>query len=316
VAGLVNSLRRVPDISWNCILVEDADPVDLVHIYSWVYLAGQLSVFFAPLAGLLIHRFTLVPTMRGLYLLACGMMTVKFVLLNAMVTETRQGLVRMEQTRGRSALAMLREYRGVALHILDTPQTLYTIALMIIMSIVMMIQGTFWAILVTERLHIPAGQIAYYPIARSLVMLLFLFLVVPRLRGLHFGRPMAIAFVGFLLSQILLVNIPVRSYGLLLLSTVLESCSYAVLGTQMDRLGVINVDAQERARIVSIAHVVVIACTTPFGWIAGLLSERNTINPFILNAVLLGLGILLVRKLRGTGADETDKDKEKKIDQE
>jgi len=302
-AGLVNSLRRIPDISWNCILVEDTDPADLAHIYSWVYLAGQLSVFFAPLAGLLIRRYTLVPTMRGLYLLAFAMMTVKFVILNSLVTETRQGRVRMAETRGRAVLELLGEYRGVIRHILATPHTLYTIALMVVMSIVMMIQGTFWSILVTERLHIPAGQIALYPFARSLIMLLFLFLVVPRLRGLNFGRPMTLAFAGFLLSQLLLVTIPAKGYGLLLVSTMLESCSYAVLGTQTDRLSVINVAPEERARIVSVAHVVIIACTTPFGWIGGVLAERSPIDPFLLNAALLGAGIVLVQLLRRTGAD-------------
>ncbi len=303
VAGLINSLRRVPDNSWTCILVEDADSEDLVHIYAWVYLAGQIGVFFVPLAGVLIAHYSLAPTVRGLYLLACVMMTTKFLILNAMVTETRQGRVRMEQTRGRSAMALLAEYRDVASHVFSTPHTLYTIGLMAIVSIVTMVQGTFWAIIVTERIHIPPAQIAIYPFARSLIMLFVLFFVVPRLRGVHFGRPLTIAFVGFLLSQLLLVSIPPKGYGLLLLSTLLESCSYAVLGTQIDRLSVINVDARERARIVSIAHAVVIACTTPFGWIAGVLSERNPMNPFVMNVVLLAVGILCVRKLMATGSD-------------
>jgi MFS family permease len=302
-AGLVNSLRRIPDISWNCVLVEDTDPADLAHIYTWIYLGGQLSVFFAPLAGLLIRHFTLIPTVRGLYLLSCVMMTAKFVIFNASVTETRQGRIRMAQTQGRSVLALLGEYHGVARQILAAPQTLYTIGLMIVMSIVTMVQSTFWAILATKRIQILDDHIAYYPFARSLIMLLFLFLVVPRLRGRHFGRPMTIAFLGFLLSLLLLVSIPPKGYALLLVSTLLESCSFAVLGTQMERLTVINIDAAERARIVSIAHVVVIACTTPFGWIAGLLSERNPIYPFVLNMVLIALGILLVGHLQGTGAD-------------
>jgi MFS family permease len=303
IAGLINSLRRIPDISWNCLLVEDTDPRDLVHVYAWVYLAGQLSVFFAPLAGLLIGRFSLVPTVRALFLLSAILMTAKFLILNYFVSETRQGQIRMAQTQGRSIPELLKEYRGVAKQILATPQTLYTISLMVVVSIVMMVQSTFWAILVTQRIHIPARQIALYPFARSLIMLLFLFLVVPRLRGVHFGRPLTIAFVGFLLSQILLVNIPPGGVGLLLLSTLMESCSFAVLGTQMDRLSVINVDPHERARIVSIAHVVVIACTTPFGWIAGLLADRNPMNPFLLNAALLALGIVLISRLRATGAD-------------
>ena len=177
---------------------------------------------------------------------------------------------------------------------------------MVVISIVTMVQTTFWTILVTERIKIPDGQVALFPFARSLIMLVFLFLVVPRLRGLHFGRPMMIAFAAFVASQLILVSVPPHGYALLLLSTLLESCSYAVLGTQMDRLSVINVDARERARIVSIAHVVVIACTTPFGWVAGLMSEKSPINPFVMNVVLLAIGMALVSRLRGTGADTAE----------
>ena len=36
--------------------MEDTDPDLLVDIYSWIYISGQLSVFFAPLAGVLINR--------------------------------------------------------------------------------------------------------------------------------------------------------------------------------------------------------------------------------------------------------------------
>jgi MFS family permease len=299
-AGLINSLRRIPDNSWTCILVEDADPKDLVHIWAWVYLAGQVSVLFVPLAGLLVDRFSLVPTVRGLFLLACVMMTTKFVVMNALVTETGQGRLRMAQTHRRSALAMLGEYRSVVGEVLRSPHTLYTIGLMAIVSIIATVQGTFWSILVTERIGIPAGQIALYPFIRSFVMVFALFFVVPRLREVHFGRPLMVAFVGFLLSQLVLVSAPPHGYALLVLSVLLEGGSFAVLGTQVDRLSVVNVDARERARIVSIAHVIVIACTTPFGWIAGLLSERSPVNPFLMNMVLLTAGIVLVHCLRRT----------------
>ena len=174
---------------------------------------------------------------------------------------------------------------------------------MAIVSIVTTVQSAFWAILVTQRVRIPTDHIALFPFARSLMLLFFLFFVTPHLRGRHFGRPLIIAFAGFLASNLLLMCTPQKGYGLLLLSTLLECCSYAVLGTQIDRLMVINVDAKERARIVSISHVVVIACTTPFGWIAGVLSERSPVNPFVMNTFLLAVGIVLVRLLRGTGSD-------------
>jgi MFS family permease len=306
VAGLVNSLRRVPDISWTCILVEDTDPEDLTHIYAWVYIAGQLSAFFAPLAGLLVQQFTLVPAVRALYLLAFAMMTAKFLILNTLVTETRQGRVRMEQTRGKPIRELLGEYGGVVRHIIGAPHTVYTIALMAILSIVTTVQGTFWSILATERVRIPAGDIAIFPFARSMSMLACLFFVVPRLRQVHFGRPMLLALAGYVASQLVLVCAPVGGYGWLICSTLLDSFSYAVVATQTERLTVINVDAAERARIVSLAHVTVIGCTTPFGWIAGALSQANKALPFVLNAALLTVAAWVVARLMRTAPNGGD----------
>ena len=40
--------------------------------------------------------------------------------------------------------------------------------------------------------------------------------------------------------------------------------------------------------------VIALLITTPFGWIAGQLSELNRILPFILNMVLMLLGSVLV----------------------
>jgi len=300
IAGLVHGTRRVPDNTWNLLLVEDTDPEDLVHIYSLAYIAGQLAVFFAPLAGLLISRYTLVPTVRGLYLLAFALVTTKFVLLNALVTETRQGRVRMQETSGRSLFALLGEIRGVARQAFSTRRTAYTIVLMAIVSIAIMIQGTFWSIIATQRIGIPARHIAYYPFARSLVMLAFLFVVVPRLRNVRFGGPMMAALTAYAFGVLLVVVVPRGGYGLLLLSTVIESAAYSVVATQTECLTVWNVDPSERARIVSLAHVVVIACTTPFGWIAGALSDMNRALPFIMNGALLLLGVWVVHRLRGT----------------
>jgi hypothetical protein len=302
VAGLVNSLRRVPDIAWSCLLVEDTDPEDLTHVYALAYMAGQLAVFFTPLAGLLIVHLTLVPAVRWLYVLSFAMMTAKFLILNGMVTETRQGARRLADTRSQSWLALLGEYRGVARLMLANRRTLLTVSLMVVLSIVTMVQSTFWAVIVTERLHIPAAHIALFPFVRSLVMLAILYLVVPRLRSTTFARPMAMALAGYVASQLVLISTPERGYAWLLLSTLLESCSYAVVATQTDRLTAINVDPQERARIIAVAHLTVIACTTPFGWVAGLLSQTHRALPFVLNAVLLLAGAVLVRQLARASA--------------
>jgi len=172
IAGVINSVWRITHNSWSCLLVEDADPDQLVDIYSWIYIAVTLSGFVAPVAGLLIGVFSLIPTVRGLYVFAAFMFTLKAVITYRMTEETQQGLIRMRATQRQSIFHALREYRGIIQTVLRTPQTLYTAGIMLIVSISNVISGNFWGIIVTEKLHIPNEHLALFPFIKSPVLFL------------------------------------------------------------------------------------------------------------------------------------------------
>jgi DHA1 family tetracycline resistance protein-like MFS transporter len=292
-AAAINSLWRVTHNSWTCLLVEDADQGQLVDIYSWIYIANIMVGFIAPLAGAFIVAFSLVPTMRGLYIFAAIMFTLKAIATYRMTTETRQGEVRLHETRHQSVFEVLGEYKGVFRTLLHTPQTLYTGGILLVLGIAYMISGSFWAIIVTEKLHIPAQNLAYFPFIKSAIMLLFFFIVMPRISKMHFKLPLLIGFLGYVLSQVLLVTAPDRGYFVLVISVLLEACCFAAVSPLVDKMVVLTIDAKERARIQSIMYVGTILITSPFGWIAGTLSELNKSLPFILNIVLFALGALL-----------------------
>jgi DHA1 family tetracycline resistance protein-like MFS transporter len=294
VAAAINGLWRVVHNSWQCLLVEDTDPRLLVDIWSWIQVAGLLAAFVSPLTGLLIDRFSLVPTIRGLYLLAFVMMTAKCLTTNAMVTETQQGRIRMQETRDQPLFAVLRGYPAALKQIVKTPATLLTAGLMLIASIYMLVRGTFWSILVTKQIQIPAEHLALYPFVRSIAMLLFVFLVMPRLRTVDVRKPMLLGFAGLIVSHVILISVPVKNYALLLVSTVLEACSLTVVSTLLQKLTVIAVDAQDRARILAVMSTITLTFTAPFGWIAGRISEVNRTLPFVLNIVLFAIGVLLI----------------------
>src|SRR5690606_27370498 len=61
IAAIINSVWRVTANSWMCLLVEDAKEEQLVHIYAWVHIAGLLAAFFAPIAGIFVGKFEVVP---------------------------------------------------------------------------------------------------------------------------------------------------------------------------------------------------------------------------------------------------------------
>jgi MFS family permease len=311
VAVIINSIWRITNNSWNCLLVEDAEPEQLMDIYSWIYIANLVVGFVAPLAGLLIVAFTLVPTVRGLYIFAAIMFTVKAIVTYRMTEETAQGRVRMRETRHQNVFAILGEYRHVLRELLQSPQTLYAAGIMLVFGISSLISGNFWAIIVTQKLHVPDQALSIFPFVKSAVMILFLFFVLPRISAMHFRIPMIVGFLGLVVSQVVLITAPPLSeglllfsqmvlitapplgYGLLLFSVFLEACSIATVSPLIDRMMVLNVEPKERARILSILYVGTILLTSPFGWIAGVLSTLNKDLPFMLNIVLFVAGVLL-----------------------
>jgi MFS family permease len=292
-AGIVNSTWRVVLNSWSCLLVEDADPDKLVDMYTWIYIGNQLVGFVAPLAGLLIAAFSLVPTMRGLYAFAAVMFTFKACITYVMTEETAQGKVRLHETRHQSAWSMLAEYQGVFRQLLRTPQTLYTAGIMLVVSISALISGNFWAIIVTEKLHIPAQNLALFPLLKSAIILSFFFAVMPQLTKMHYKLPMVVGFLGFVVSQLMLIAAPEGGYAFLIVSVVLEACSFAAVSPLTDQMIALTINPQERARILSIVYVIIILLTSPFGWIAGTLSALDKDLPFMLNIALFAGGALL-----------------------
>ena len=158
------------------------------------------------------------------------------------------------------------------------------------MAIVGMINGSFWAILVTEKLNVPPAVLSIFPFIKSAIILGFFFFVTPRISKMSFKWPMVLGFLAFGLGQFLLVTAPEQGYGFLVVSVFVEACAFAAVSPLIDKLIVLTIDPQERARIQSILYVGVILLTAPFGWIAGTLSTINKNLPFLLTIVLLLFG--------------------------
>jgi len=293
IAGIINSLWRITLNSWNCLLVEDAEEEQIVDIYTWIYIANLFVGFIAPVAGILIGVFSFVPTMRGLYIFATGMFTLKAVLTYLWTEETVQGKIRLVETKEQSILHVLSEYKGVFRDLLRSPRTLYTVGIMLVMSITVLVSNNFWSIFVTEKLQIATENLAIFPFIKSAIMLIFYFTVMPKISKVHFKLPMLVGFIGYVFSHLVLVTAPSGNYGFLIFSVFLEACSMAAVSPLLDQMIVLTVDPKERARIQSILYVIVILFTSPFGWIAGNLSALNKNFPFYLNIGLFVVGVVL-----------------------
>ncbi|MBQ3864550.1 MAG: MFS transporter [Clostridia bacterium] len=297
-ATIFNAMWQITNNSWSCLLVEDCDPRKLVNVYTWVNVAGLLAVFFAPVSTALVAHYSLIPVMRILYFLSFVMMTAKFWILYWKGHETRQGLRRMEETKHVPLRSLFLGYGNLLREILHTKATLFLLAVMILCNITSTLTGTFYSLRMVDDLGIQEAFIAVFPMVRAAVMLLFIFVWQSKINAMRFRPPMVAGLLLFITGQLLLAFAPggagVLTWSCLLLYILADAFANAIFMPRKDSLTALCVDPQQRARIYGLLYVLMIGLCSPFGYIGGLLSSLNRALPFLFNACLYLILLLLV----------------------
>jgi MFS family permease len=157
-----------------------------------------------------------------------------------------------------------------------------------------MMNSTFWQVIVSVKLQVPDTLLPILPMIKSLVAIFFLFVVMPRFSKGLLKLPLVVGFGCYLLGQCLLILVPVHSvlkYPLLAVSLTFDGFGYGTLNTLAESLVALHVDKAERARVMALQHMIIMACTAPFGYIGGWLSGMDKNLPFALDIFLLALGL-------------------------
>ena len=297
MAALFNSLLRVTMTSWTCLFIEDAPKAKVVHFWTWVHVAGIVAGVVTPIAGLLIERFSLVPTMRVLYAFAFISMTSKFIILNIVATETKQGEVRLRETDAvpllRLALDSLRDIP----RIFSSRGALVAMLMLAFHAIYVTVRNTFFAVYLTGGLGFSAAAVGVFPAIRSVIILILFFAVVPRLdQERHVGY-LLIGVITTVASLVLLVVAPVQALTLVIASTVLEAFGAALIAPYLEGFVTAAIEAHHRARVLAVANTFVLLVASPSGWIAGVLSEQNRAYPFAFAGIVLVVAAVLLAAL-------------------
>lgn len=265
------------------------------------------SAFFAPLGGWFVDRYGLIPAVRGLYIFGFLMLSAKFIVLYAYSHETARGVQRMQETRHRSLISLLGEYRSVFNQLLHSKPILAALSLMVITNIYTTISNNFWGVVFTSKLGFTESEISTYVAIRSIVMTLSFFVIGPRLTNLRrFRLPLWVGFSGFLVSQLLLVVMPPHAVMLLVISVLLEAVASALVSPMTESLLALSMESNERARVSAMVYVALIVVISPFGWIAGQLSALDRSLPFALNMSLFAIGLVLVWFIGKPGVVHTE----------
>lgn len=306
VAAIFNGAWRVTETSWGLLLIEDARQDQLVHLYSIMHVAGLVAGFFAPVAYFFVQKYSVVPTMRVLYGITCFMMTTKFIVLFFTTRETSVGMRRMEEARQISLLKRLWDSRKVLCHMLKTRRTMLTVALIACFAGFKAVNDAFWPLLVTEKLGIATENLSLFSTVKTLLMLGCYFVIVPRLDLRRFRNPVVLGLLLFAGQEVLMLVMPEGAYALVALTVVMEALALSMLNPLTTSLQMVNIDREERARMLGFFYALCMLITAPLSTIAGVLAEVDRALPFTLNLGLTVIALLLIIPLWKLGLPEAE----------
>lgn len=293
-AVLMNSFEQVNQTAWVCLLMEDTDKTHTVNIYTWISIAGLVAVFFAPISGLLVGRYGLVPVVRVLYLIFAVSMIGKDIITWKYTKETRQGLIRRQETKGVSVWTMLREYKTVVPQIFHNKATVQTLLLMSFLYITNMVNSNFFGLYVGETMGIEKQYLAFFPIIRAIVMLVFMFGLQHKIKKIKV--PLVVGLILYIAAQITLIASPKKQVFTIILYIFLDAVANAIVYPRKESMLILNVDEGERARIMALMTTFMIAFSVPFGYLAGFLSSIDRRLPFAFATLMFALSILIVSR--------------------
>ena len=302
VAAVFNGAWRVTENSWYLLFIEDSAEDRLVRLFSVSHIAGLIAGFISPLAFGFVQRYGLVPTMRVLYGITCVMMTAKFVILHIYCKETKIGLRRKQEYKNVSILHHLWNSRHVFVEMLRDKRIMLAVGLIACYMTMRNTVETFWPILVTESLKIPEENLSIFATVKTLAMLASYFLIVPRVNEIEFRRPI-LAALGLMLGEIVISVflafafaytpdisslLKAAAYTLVAAGALMEAVAISILSPLTTALQTMSIPPEERARMQGFFFTICLLVTSPFGMIAGMLSNQNRMLPMILAMALLG----------------------------
>jgi len=304
IAALINSFEQINQTAWFCLLVEDAEEKDMLGIYTWVSIGGLVAVFFAPISGLLIHHFTLVPVMRVLYLIFATTMLIKALITYRFCRETRIGVERRIEVKDMPIKEMLMDYKVLVPNFFKNRELLKVVSVGIILHITNLVNLNFFGLYITQRLGIADQYLAFFPILNGLVMLIFMVAIQHRLEAMKFKIPISGGLLLFASCHLLLIFMPIENISLILIYVFLLAIAHALVIPRRDALLQLVIHKKERARMMSLIVSITIAIASPFGYLAGLLSSLDRRLPFALTFCLFIVALLIVSRLKNPEFEE------------
>ena len=298
IAGIVNASVQVVSNSFTCLLLEDNQPKDRVHIFNFMQISGILAGFFAPIGTILINRMTLIPAVRTMQFFGAFSITLQIVLRHILITETSVGKQKMKEMKDVKVWQIFKAYLPIFKRVLKSKLLVYILLLRSLNFIQYTIRNTYLAVLVTERWGFKAGTMSIFHTLNAVVILLVLVFISPILMRAKKRWPLLLGICVHISAILMLLLTPPReNIVLLVLSGILIPLGVGLTTPYIDTLAANAMVEEDRAASNSVAAMTIMLLSSPFGYIGGVLSGIDPRAPFLMTLCIFITCLFLLSRI-------------------
>lgn len=297
IAAVTSAVVRIVQVAWNLLLSEDADDEQRATIFGYINIVGTFGGFTTLLGGVLIARFGLLPSMRGIFWAAAFFMTAMFIIRYRGTAETEVGIYLKQKTARVSFLRSVFQQIPKAGQALRDPFFLRMTGIYIVGNAVLSID--FFRILYMKDIkHLSSFTVSALPALSALVSIALFFFILPRGKPQKSRGRMGGALSACLVTQLLFIVMPEKSALSAALVFPSLQASYVLFLTFRDTVFMNGTEAEHKSDRFSLIQALMMLFCVPMGWFAGFLYSLSPQLPFIAAALLYGIGYLLAKSLR------------------
>jgi MFS family permease len=295
IAAFVNGFQKIPNTAFYCLLVEDSTPKERTQVFTALQFISIVGGMFAPLGGLLVSHFTIIPAVRIMYLIAFVCMTIQFFARNHYTHETEIGLRKLEEAKNADLPKVLIEYGEIVRNIVKNHSLLLMFGVYILFHFQNTINSTFLSLYMVEYLQMESWLISIFPAISAVVMLLSMWLFLPRIPERHTIKALTCGMVVSLIGSLLLTVVSPGHIIGLIVSTTLTAVGSVVIVPILESAVANVIDDEHRAKIFAVLSVLILAFISPAGIIGGWAYHFDPRIPFLLVGAAFITSIILMR---------------------
>ena len=297
LAQIVNSLVKVCAVSWNLMVVEDADAEQQVAAYNLINACNISVGVFTPLAGIMIKTLGIVTGERILLGFALISMTVMILGRNHYYKETRVGQQILDERKERKQKIQFKLDFSLLRTLKEKPVVTLVLVLSILFNIYIPI-GTYlslyYAPFLTEALKLDKSAIAILGGINATVMFLVFIFLTPLFSRWNRFYMMITGVLLQLLSLIMFITIPPQNFWMAIICVVLFALGFGMAKPFIDSILAEVTEGKERAGIYALYNTAVSVLCSGLGFASGYLYE---LNPALIYLVSIGILIFCMGSL-------------------